>query len=147
MFGTETITKPSGAKCRSRSEITRSGQVRCSSTSAYTIASNGASSRGISRSPLAVLSPGLGERRVPLDGGHAPAALGELPAQQRVRRAHIQEPPAAPVAEPAQDDRVARVRVGLEDLARCQSTHRTIIGRSYPDRQDSNRAIAHPSAR
>src|SRR2546430_13360071 len=48
---------------------------------------------------------------------------------QRVRCAHVQEPPAAPLAEPAQDDRVARVRVGLEDVARCQSTHRTIIGR------------------
>jgi hypothetical protein len=68
---------------------------------------------------LAVLRADAGGIAVALDGGHAPALIGQLAAQQPFRGANVQQPPAGAVGQPAEDHRVAAVRVRLEDVARA----------------------------
>src|SRR5438128_7214579 len=78
--------------------------------------------------PLAMTGAGLRERRIALDRRHAPALIRELAAQQTVRGADVEQPAAASVAQPAQDDRVAAMRVCLEDGPWPMHAHRIIWG-------------------
>src|SRR5258708_3907250 len=61
---------------------------------------------------------GGGEGGIALGGGHVPAPPGGRLGEEPVRRAHVERLPAAPLPQPGEDDRVARVRVVLEPVDR-----------------------------
>src|SRR5438874_3598902 len=106
--------------------------------------------------PLAVTRAGLRQRRVALEAGDAPAALREAPAHDTVGRPDIEDPPATALAEPLEDQRVAAVRVRLEDVswrrAHPVTHHRTSMPQSarfeYSQRPpDSARSRTLPAGR
>jgi hypothetical protein len=105
--------------------------------------------------PLAMGGPGLGQDRVGLDGRDLPALGRETTAQQPVGRPHVEQPAAAAGGEPAENHRVAAVRIRLERVP--PSFHPPMIRRAGADRQDSrqptlttasagNRASSSPNA-